>query len=354
MPSGFHTWSQTSGTNATADSAINWAEGQAPSSVNDSSRAEMAVLAKWRDDNNGSLTTGGSSTAYTLTTNTVFTTLALLDKQSIAFTANATSGAAPTLNVDSLGAKAIRNSTGVTLPTGALVSGSVYRATYYNTAGEFLLENQPAVLPTNSVVTASITDASVTTAKLADANVTLAKIVNTAASRVLGNPTGSPAAPSEISLHASLAFSGTTLKMALTNATLQTSPGNPASTGSGTAVMMGLGATCTITPVFGTRVLLDFQGYLTNNAANTASTAQARFGTGSAPANGAAASGTAVGSAIVAQASAANSIAPFKAGGIITGLTPGTAYWFDLSLFTLIAGSTAAAMVNVSCSAMEF
>ena len=29
-------WSQTAGNNATADSSINWQEGQAPSSVNDS------------------------------------------------------------------------------------------------------------------------------------------------------------------------------------------------------------------------------------------------------------------------------------------------------------------------------
>src|ERR1044071_5475637 len=102
-------WSTTGATNSSSDSTINWAEGQAPSSVNDSARNEMAVLAKWRDDNNGSLATGGTSTAYTLTTNTVFTTLALMDNQTLAFTMHVTSGATPTLNVDSLGAKAIRN-----------------------------------------------------------------------------------------------------------------------------------------------------------------------------------------------------------------------------------------------------
>lgn len=142
MPSGFHVWSTTAASNATADSAINWAEGQAPSSVNDSSRAGMSVLAKWLADTNGSLTTAGTSTAYTLTTNTVFTTLALMDKQTLTFTMSATSGVTPTLNVDGLGAKVIRNATGVALPTGALISGSVYRATYFNTAGEWLLHNQ--------------------------------------------------------------------------------------------------------------------------------------------------------------------------------------------------------------------
>ena len=48
-------WSQTASADATADSTINWAEGQAPSSVNDSARAMMAATAKFRDDIAGSV-----------------------------------------------------------------------------------------------------------------------------------------------------------------------------------------------------------------------------------------------------------------------------------------------------------
>src|SRR2546430_705143 len=48
-------WSKTAANNATADSTINWAEGMAPSAVNDSARAEMAAVAKWRDDISGTL-----------------------------------------------------------------------------------------------------------------------------------------------------------------------------------------------------------------------------------------------------------------------------------------------------------
>src|SRR5690349_16306451 len=108
MPSGLHTWSQTAATNNIIDSSINFAEGQSHSSVNDSARALMAVVAKHRDDTNGTLTTGGTATAFTLATNTVFTTLALMNGQRLRVKFNQTSGAAPTLNVDSLGAKALQ------------------------------------------------------------------------------------------------------------------------------------------------------------------------------------------------------------------------------------------------------
>jgi len=39
--SGVVAWSQTASSNSTADSNVNWAEGQAPSSVNDSARATI-------------------------------------------------------------------------------------------------------------------------------------------------------------------------------------------------------------------------------------------------------------------------------------------------------------------------
>jgi hypothetical protein len=52
-------------------------------------------------------TTAGMSTAYTLTSDSGFDTLAHLDKQVLTFVPNVTSGASPTLNVDGLGAKPI-------------------------------------------------------------------------------------------------------------------------------------------------------------------------------------------------------------------------------------------------------
>jgi hypothetical protein len=133
MPSGFHNWSHTAGSNGSADSAINYSEGQAPSSVNDSARAAMAVLAKWRDDISGAIVTGGTSTAFTVTSYTGFSTLPLMANQMIAFTPHATNGATVTLNVDGLGAKPpLRSAPSAELPAGTLIQGTPYVATYNN------------------------------------------------------------------------------------------------------------------------------------------------------------------------------------------------------------------------------
>src|SRR5712691_9698334 len=132
-------WSTTAANNATADSTINWAEGQAPSSVNDSARAEMAAVAKFRDDIAGAITTGGSSTAYTATSSQGFNSLANMSGKMIAFVPHTTNGATVTLNVDGLGAKPLRSAPSAELLAGVLVQGTPYVATYYNATAEWLL-----------------------------------------------------------------------------------------------------------------------------------------------------------------------------------------------------------------------
>jgi len=79
----FWKWSRTAANNATADGSINWAEGQAPSTVNDSVRAMMAAASKYRDDVAGAIATAGSGTAYTLSSFQVFDTLAHHLRQSV-------------------------------------------------------------------------------------------------------------------------------------------------------------------------------------------------------------------------------------------------------------------------------
>jgi microcystin-dependent protein len=143
-------WSQTASSDATADSTINWAEGQAPSSVNDSARAMMAATAKYRDDIAGAIVTGGTSTAYTVSSYQVFDTLAHLNGQMIAFTPHTTNGATVTLNVDTLGAKPLRTAPGVELLAGTIIQGTPYIATYNNGDGAFYLQGfygSPYLIP---------------------------------------------------------------------------------------------------------------------------------------------------------------------------------------------------------------
>lgn len=124
----FYTWSVTASANNTADSTINLREGWAPSQVNNSVRALMAAAAKYRDDVSGQLNTGGSSTAYTITSNQVYTSLT--DGIIIAARMHATNGTDPTLNVDSLGAKDIYGVSGTNVSSGDLQSGSIKIFTY--------------------------------------------------------------------------------------------------------------------------------------------------------------------------------------------------------------------------------
>lgn len=109
MGENIRSWSTTAATNSTADSSINWAEGQAPSTVNDSARSMMATLAKHLSDTEGALVTTGGTTAYLLTSSTVYTALASGLTLCIKF--NAANTGASTLNVDGLGAKSIRKFT---------------------------------------------------------------------------------------------------------------------------------------------------------------------------------------------------------------------------------------------------
>lgn len=134
-------WSRTAASNATADSNVNWSEGQAPSSVNDSARSLMASAAGFRDDISGAIATGGSSTAFTVTSYQVFDSLANMSGHMVAFVPHTTSGAAPTLNVDGLGAKNLRQFPSVDLPAGVLVQGTPYVATYNNSDSAWYLQN---------------------------------------------------------------------------------------------------------------------------------------------------------------------------------------------------------------------
>jgi hypothetical protein len=127
-----------------------WQEGQAPSSINDSARAMMAAMAKYRDDIAGSITTGGTSTAYTVSSFQALDSLARLNGQTIAFTPHATNGTTVTLNVDGLWAKPLRSAPATDLLAGMLVQGTPYTCVYSNADAAFYLRDfyvNPYVIP---------------------------------------------------------------------------------------------------------------------------------------------------------------------------------------------------------------
>jgi hypothetical protein len=111
------------------------------------------------------------------------------------------SGAAPTLAVDSLAAKAIQVASGVAVGTGVIAANSIWNITYDNSIPAFLLTAVPAAVQDGTVATASIAANAVTHAKLQ----------TEVASRLIGNPTTSTATPTAVPVTGSLFFDGTNL-----------------------------------------------------------------------------------------------------------------------------------------------
>lgn len=117
----FWQWSRTATSNGTSDPTMNWSEGIAPSIVDDNVRALMARAAEFRDDTSGLLVTGGTSTAYTLTTNQGLPTTPN-DGQLIVFSPHVTNGASPTLAADGGTAFPLQSSPGTALGATALTA----------------------------------------------------------------------------------------------------------------------------------------------------------------------------------------------------------------------------------------
>lgn len=123
MTGSIYNWSTTASSNSNADGDINFAEGQAPSTLNNSSRQVMGRLAEFLADQGGALVAGGTANVITVTANSAFTAYA--DGLMLALRITTDNTAATTLNVNSLGAKSIRKM----LTTGeAALSGNELQA----------------------------------------------------------------------------------------------------------------------------------------------------------------------------------------------------------------------------------
>jgi hypothetical protein len=125
-------------------------------------------------------------------------------------------------------------------------------------------------------------------------------------------------------------------------------PTTPTGTTSTTFVMQGLDGT--ITPKDAGVIKVDMAGDITNSSTG-GSIVQLAYGTGTPPSNGAAATGTSIGNPVQISPDVASNLVPFSCSGIITGLTPGTAYWIDAQLKTVTSGT--ATINNLSLTAFE-
>lgn len=128
----------------------------------------------------------------------------------------------------------------------------------------------------------------------------------------------------------------------------QGNPSDPTGTSNTTGVMMGLAQSFTPTAV--TRVMVVISGNMANSSGSGAAKAQIRYGTGSAPANAAALTGTTAGG-LIFGAAIGSTPQGFCTNAIITGLSLNTAYWFDLGLAAVTTGT--ASLTNLSVSIME-
>lgn len=157
-------WSTTAGNNASSDSSINWSESMPPSAVNNSARAMMARVAELLIDLGGTGTVGGTANGITLTAGSNFTSHA--NGQIVAFKATSSITGAATLNVNGIGAKALRKMTttgDAALAADEIRSGGIYIVQYSSAAngaaGGWILVNPTAALGSSLTALASLTPA---------------------------------------------------------------------------------------------------------------------------------------------------------------------------------------------------
>jgi hypothetical protein len=127
------------------------------------------------------------------------------------------------------------------------------------------------------------------------------------------------------------------------NGTLDVAGHAPTGTVSLTGVMQGLGYH--FTPLRTGKARIAITLYSSNTLANDTNYVSVRYGTGTAPVNGAAVTGTAAAPITAATSATAAANTPVTLFVQITGLTMGTNYWIDLNLLTANASGTATVVI---------
>ncbi len=163
---------------------------------------------------NGQIFVGNSSNVATAVpmsgdvaiVNTGATTVGSVGGKSITLGGSFTTSGAFSTTLIATGATTITLPTSGTLLTNSLATGNLFVGNFLGVATSFPPSGDIAAISGTGNFT--IAPLAISTSKLAAASVTYAKIQNVAASRVLCNSTGSPAAPAECPIAGNLAFSG--------------------------------------------------------------------------------------------------------------------------------------------------
>jgi hypothetical protein len=114
--------------------------------------------------------------------------------------------------------------------------------------------------------------------------------------------------------------------------------------------MAGLAVTYTIAKTG--KLLVTVSAAIGNTVGGDGCAIRMAFGTGAAPVNGAAATGTVVGVATFAIPTTGGNNVSAALAVPITGLTLGTTYWFDLQQAAITGGTTS--IQNVTHSILEY
>lgn len=137
----------------------------------------------------------------------------------------------------------------------------------------------------------------------------------------------------------------------------QAQPANPTAPAS-TSVFAMQGLAGAITPAKSGNILLIISGDFISNSVTAGDGIKTKlsYGTGTAPVNAAALTGTQVGNTLEytndTTVTAADVFVPFSQQAVITGLTLGTAYWLDIAA-EAVANISHVGLANVSVTAIE-
>lgn len=182
------------------------------------------------------------------------------------------------------------------------------------------------------------------------ANETIFLTVNTASSCLVLTDGPALGALATLNVGTNLTSSGGNLNVSTPNYHQQ-NPADPTGTTSLTGVMMGLAGSLTTAGNGSGVVKIVISGSIdSSSSSNDGAFIQIRYGTGSAPTNGAALTGTALGSGQTFMDDSTGGIGPvpFCTTYILSGLAASTAYWFDLSLAAINVGTASISKVSIS------